>query len=51
VSYLYRRMVFAVCGGGSGFVAQLTIDSPEGSSCRAPRVGGALVGCSLGCEW
>jgi hypothetical protein len=51
LSYVYRLMVFAMCGGGSGLVAQLTIDSPEGSSCRAPRVGGTLVWWWLGCEW
>jgi hypothetical protein len=40
LSCVYRRIVLAERSGGSGFVAQLTIDSPEGSSCRAARVGG-----------
>jgi hypothetical protein len=35
-------------GGGSVFVAQLTIYSPEWCSCR---VGGRLVWCEDGCDW
>lgn len=32
-------------------MAQLTIDSPEGSSCRARRDRAALVWWWMGCEW